>query len=149
MKRNLFLFVLMILFFSCKDKCKDVVCQNGGNCNDGDCVCNIGYEGTSCEKEWISPFIKTFTGKDACQTATNFTSTINKIDLLTMTISNFANRNITLTAKLEAANLVKIIKYEQAGITITGNGRWLNDTLEIAYTIVTPTNLESCTVKMW
>ena len=54
-----------VTYTSCnKDECKDVVCQNGGTCNDGDCACATGYEGTTCGTEVREKVIKTWTSKD-------------------------------------------------------------------------------------
>ncbi len=39
-----------------KDKCTDVVCQNGGICVDGTCACAGGYEGVNCEERWYEKF---------------------------------------------------------------------------------------------
>ncbi len=41
----------MISLQSCVDKCRDVTCQNGGTCYDGECDCPTGYSGTNCEIE--------------------------------------------------------------------------------------------------
>jgi hypothetical protein len=54
-----------VTYTSCnKDECKDVVCQNGGSCVDGTCQCATGYEGTNCETEIRTKFVKTWTAKD-------------------------------------------------------------------------------------
>jgi hypothetical protein len=38
-----------ITYFSCnKDKCKAVICYNGGVCNNDTCTCPSGYEGAYC-----------------------------------------------------------------------------------------------------
>ncbi len=59
LKRGLFFSLLLLFSFtviwysSCiKDKCKDVVCYNGGICVDGKCACTSGYEGLHCEVKW-------------------------------------------------------------------------------------------------
>lgn len=39
-----------VTYTSCTpDKCKSVVCANGGVCNNGACLCASGYEGAQCE----------------------------------------------------------------------------------------------------
>lgn len=46
------LFGLITYFSSCKPNAcvnRNVVCNNGGICRDGDCLCASGYEGDSCQ----------------------------------------------------------------------------------------------------
>jgi len=44
------LLVLSFLFiYACTDPCDDVVCQNGGTCDEGTCLCPDGYSGVNCE----------------------------------------------------------------------------------------------------
>ncbi len=56
MKRILFtalttmLVFTAVLFEACKrDKCEQVSCAYGGTCKDGNCLCQLGYEGEHCE----------------------------------------------------------------------------------------------------
>ncbi len=47
-----------VVYSSCnRDKCKTIVCANGGVCNDGACTCPSGYEGTNCEKASRDKFV--------------------------------------------------------------------------------------------
>lgn len=43
--------VLLIacFFTACKDECDDIVCQNGGTCDNGICDCPSGFFGDNCE----------------------------------------------------------------------------------------------------
>ena len=73
MSKKLFLLPLMllsVLFFTpgCgeEDPCKDVECGTNGTCFEGACVCNEGFEGSSCDTEWSAKFVTTFNGKDEC-----------------------------------------------------------------------------------
>jgi len=45
---------LLTTLISCGDDCDDVICYNGGVCDDGDCNCPLDYSGSSCETR-ISP----------------------------------------------------------------------------------------------
>jgi hypothetical protein len=39
-----------VVYTSCrKDRCKRLICQNGGTCSDGFCLCPTGYTGTYCQ----------------------------------------------------------------------------------------------------
>jgi hypothetical protein len=39
-----------VLFNACKpEKCAQISCAFGGTCKDGNCVCQVGYEGEHCE----------------------------------------------------------------------------------------------------
>jgi len=47
----------LVLHDACvKDKCRVVVCDNGGVCVGGVCACPGGYEGTTCSKTWNEKF---------------------------------------------------------------------------------------------
>lgn len=40
-----------VTYMACKkNKCNNIVCQNGGSCNNGVCSCPSEYTGTLCEK---------------------------------------------------------------------------------------------------
>ena len=53
------------VFTSCNpDACKDVVCNNGGTCTDGNCACPVGYEGTLCETASRTKFTKSWAAAD-------------------------------------------------------------------------------------
>ena len=51
--KNLLYFSLVVLLLGVggckKDKCNGVVCQNGGHCENGVCVCANNYNGLNCE----------------------------------------------------------------------------------------------------
>lgn len=52
-----------VLYTSCsKDECKDVVCQNGGTCSEGNCTCPTGVGGTNCETIYRTTFANTYVG---------------------------------------------------------------------------------------
>ena len=46
----------VVTYTACKqDKCKGIVCLNGGACQDGACVCPSAYNGTHCENTVTPP----------------------------------------------------------------------------------------------
>ncbi len=58
------LFVSVIYISSCTRtpgefpySCSGVVCQNGGRCDSGKCVCPVGFEGTNCATGTVDKFI--------------------------------------------------------------------------------------------
>lgn len=55
-----FAMALAVSFTGCTDPCKDVVCVNG-ECVEGDCVCDAGYEGSDCGTAVNAKFAGTFT----------------------------------------------------------------------------------------
>ncbi|MBX2906717.1 MAG: hypothetical protein KF744_11805 [Taibaiella sp.] len=64
-----------VIYTSCqKDRCKRLICQNGGTCQDGFCYCTSGYTGRYCQ----TPNVSTITFKN--KTFTPVTYTIGGID---------------------------------------------------------------------
>ncbi len=49
----------------CTDPCKDVVCVQG-ECLEGDCVCDAGYEGLDCGKAFNAKFTGSYTLTETC-----------------------------------------------------------------------------------
>lgn len=111
-------------FNSCTtDACKDVTCENGGTCADGDCECVAGYEGVNCETLSNAKFVATnaatedvVNGTDTFNYALNiaagttadvismspfggFTGTV-----VTATISSTNSKTFTLVTSTDASN---------------------------------------------
>lgn len=91
-------FVFAILWSSCDtDPCKDVVCGDEGVCNEGICVCNLGYEKDSaglCNTMWSTKFVGTYNVEDICNSGTyNNPMTVTQVDASTIAISNFGGFN--------------------------------------------------------
>ena len=74
MKRILFylslIFLISLIDVSCKDECKDVVCNNG-DCVEGDCICDFGWGGDQCDFQMSSLFAGDWIGGFECYTTTD------------------------------------------------------------------------------
>jgi len=86
----------MTLLNSCaKDLCKDVVCENGGNCVEGDCDCLDGYEGTLCETQIRTKFQGTWQVTESCDQTPDLTYSItigpHSTQVTQVNITNFWN----------------------------------------------------------
>ncbi|MCB9065179.1 MAG: calcium-binding EGF-like domain-containing protein [Chitinophagales bacterium] len=51
-----------VTYTSCNnDPCKAIVCAYGGTCNEGECICPSGFEGTHCEIVTKDKFVGVWT----------------------------------------------------------------------------------------
>lgn len=91
----------MFIMNACTDPCKDVTCQNGGVCDEGDCICATGYEGTDCGTEMRTKFLGNYSILDGCYPGTPYTSTIStSADAVNkVAISNILGNTLNGTAK--------------------------------------------------
>lgn len=94
------------LFTACTeaDPCKDVQCGANGTCFEGACVCNEGFEGTACDKEWSAKFLGNYGGSDVCGGKTyNLTkeAVITRVDGTTINITNFGGFDSSIRAKVK------------------------------------------------
>jgi hypothetical protein len=127
MKKFNLLFVALIgasalTFTSCTDECKDVVCDNGGTCDEetgacdcpanfygescetecingtysgGACSCDDGYEGNACGTEEREKFIADWTYTTGCAPGSSFPSSITSAadNVVRVTLSNLTGYN--------------------------------------------------------
>lgn len=84
-----------VVYTSCnRDKCKTIVCANGGVCNDGSCTCPAGYEGTNCETVSRNKFLGNWhvLEKGSITLAAQYPVSIEATTLITdVVIKNFYN----------------------------------------------------------
>jgi hypothetical protein len=82
-----------LAFASCdNDPCKDVVCGDNGVCVEGDCVCDAGYEGASCETLQATKFLGSYNAIENCSTSGTAAYTVGvfaNADLTKFDIDNF------------------------------------------------------------
>lgn len=135
-----------VTYTSCnKDACKDVTCQNGGTCNDGNCTCPTGYEGTNCQTLSRDKFVGTYIGTEACTIGSdNYSVTLAAAsNALQLTYSNLYNQNFTATCNMAATDSFTF-SGSQSGATFSGSGRLVSNTLTVHYSIVNGAVSNSC-----
>ncbi|MEN9522945.1 MAG: EGF-like domain [Bacteroidota bacterium] len=139
---------------SCKkDPCKDVVCNNGGTCVDGNCSCATGYEGTNCDAEMRTKFIVSSTSfTEACNGGSTYNITISKgtsiSDVIIENLGNYActSGSYTVKATVDGTNLT-IPSQTVCSTVFSGTGTITNGKVSISYkaTYGTPSVTDDCT----
>jgi len=145
----------VVTYTSCnKDKCKDVVCNNGGTCNttDGTCSCKTGYEGADCGTLTRAKFVGSWTGTDYC---TNPSDTVG-INLTVGTATNDVQATVTnaggfgstvtITGTVTATNIITFTGQSVAtGVSLSGTITLnTSNTMTFAYTVVDNTGTQTC-----
>jgi hypothetical protein len=147
----------VIVYSGCsKSKCGGNTCQNGATCSGDKCVCPTGYSGTSCEAGWTDKLVGTYTCKrSGCSTSvadnSEWKSVITKSGTnggYTVSISNFDNGNITETATIDSAGIMKITP-ATVGSGISANGKFVNGIITMPFAIYSAGGpISSCTLTM-
>ena len=139
-----------VVYSACtKDRCNNVACQNGGACDNGNCVCAPGYEGGRCETYSRTKFITNFNGGDSCTKGGVNGYALRFYAVLTnpvqMTMKNFlGNNNDSATCTLEAADSF-IFNGSNNSVTYRGYGILSNDSLHLSYHVQADTVNYDCT----
>lgn len=55
---------LLLVFSGCNNKCKELNCQNGADCYDGDCNCQKWFSGESCQLRFNRNYEGEYAGKE-------------------------------------------------------------------------------------
>jgi hypothetical protein len=140
------IFLILFTFTACDPNmaCKDITCENGGSCWEGECQCPKGFIGEFCEKldpNFSCPTIlscieNNYVARDACTYSADrlYNSTISRLvtDTNAIAFSNFANSSFELIAKVEGL-AINIESQLINGIVYNGEGEI--DTTTYPYTI--------------
>lgn len=106
-----------------KDPCDKVVCQNGGSCNNGNCSCATGYEGTTCGTEMRAKFIGLYNGTLTCSgTANTVNMTINNSSA-GITSVVFGDGVDTWIGTVNESSVNITTQTISGGVTISGSGQ--------------------------
>lgn len=122
-----------VTYSSCSgDKCKAIVCANGGTCNDGVCKCVSGYEGVQCEvttrDKYVGVYQVTETSTLSATTREQYAITLNNDSSMTsLRIKNFYNAFIKDVRASIVGDSIFIPKQTYEGKTVRGYGNLVRE----------------------
>ncbi|HYV90437.1 MAG TPA: hypothetical protein VE978_01585 [Chitinophagales bacterium] len=140
--------VVTVMFFNActSDPCKDVNCGANGNCVDGTCICDVGYEGTGCTTLSRDKFVSVWNSiNNSCiggQSTGQLTVTAGST-ALDMNLSNFGHLicgagAIIVSATITGETTFEIPTQVVCGTTYSGSGSLNGNQLDISYTFSDP-----------
>lgn len=132
------------------DPCKDVDCGVYGDCVEGDCVCDDGYEGAACATVQRDKFIATYNVNESCSSG-NFTYSItvttSSTGISSIIITNFGDYTVNVTGTVnENGTSITIPNQTVGGGTFSGSGQISGDILTITYTVTAGSSTDTCTM---
>ncbi|MCB9192604.1 MAG: hypothetical protein H6602_13155 [Flavobacteriales bacterium] len=138
------------------DACKDVDCGANGTCLEGDCVCETGYEGATCDTEERTKFIGSWNYTDQCypgtQTSSNLTASTAAVTRVL--VSNILGTALGGQAYAEVDGSTISIPSQQ--VTDVDNDVWTvsstsgtlaNNQFSISVTYTFNTETQTCTLS--
>ena len=143
------------LLFSCRDKCKDVVCQNDGICIDGTCNCAAGYSGANCETNISANFLGTYNVSETCPNVTTYTTNIavDSFNISQVKIAGFFHNsfNHPVTAIVNQTQItIPFQSPDNDARAVSGNGNF-NPPDEIVwnYSVTESSGTTNCSNSVW
>ncbi len=106
---KLFPILMMAVLFasSCSNPCEDVICLNGGVCDDGTCICPEGFTGDNCQ----------LAAATACDTVVCFNGGV-CIDGACLCPSGYTGTNCEIEVQADPCDTIVCLN---GGTCITGN----------------------------
>lgn len=115
----LFLTLISTIFYTAceKNPCNNVVCYNGGSCNNGVCRCPTGYEGAQCAFRSIDRFVGSYGGFKSCNDGV--VNSAYFIDTVVITADNGgANRVFVALKSISPKVLTGYVRNSESAYTI-------------------------------
>jgi hypothetical protein len=110
-----FAIALAVSFTGCTDPCKDVTCVNG-ECVEGDCACDTGYEGADCGTALNAKFAGTYSNSPETCTPSGPVAAPYSV---TITSSGTVPTNISITGLWEEPAAIATATVASNGTDIT------------------------------
>lgn len=150
---------IIILVTSCdQNSCENVVCSgNNATCFEGQCVCEVGYEGDLCELYTYQKYIGNYQVSQNCTSTLqgNLNSTYNSyvgqgVDIDRLTISSFGGQYTIEAYFVPGTNGNELFIPEQVifgNTTITGSGIFYPNQyrININYSLTQGSDYRECT----
>ncbi|MGB0368432.1 MAG: calcium-binding EGF-like domain-containing protein [Flavobacteriales bacterium] len=128
------------------DECKDVDCGDNGTCVEGDCECDLGYEGTNCETLTNAAFVGSFNVTETCSQSTDtYAVTVAATNATTLTISNIYDAGLVVNGTINADGGVSIASQPFGTGTISGSVTTNGGVITINFTIAVNGQSDTCT----
>ncbi len=149
-----FIVFAAISYTSCKsDPCDNVVCMNLGACDNGACVCPVGFEGVHCEILSREKLIKTFNGIDSCISSWDTLSLLAyPIHFRVMLDDPREMRMLNVLNDLDDSAVCTMVATDSFifqgsnnSLTYVGTGKVSNDSLWLKYHVERDTSSYDCT----
>ncbi|NDC40772.1 MAG: hypothetical protein EBZ77_04345 [Chitinophagia bacterium] len=145
--------VFGVTYFACtKDKCNGVACLNGGSCDQGDCLCKVGYEGNRCQLPSRDKIIGNYNGGDTCTKGLDSVFTLNyPIRFLVqpgnatqMVMKNILNNPYdSAVCSMQTIDSF-IFSGNNSAVSYVGSGRYHDDTIFLNYHVQYDTSNYDC-----
>ncbi len=142
---------IMFSFASCEeDLCKDVTCVQGtatesnGSCA---CVCDLGYEGSTCETLVRAKFIGSVNGNETCTSGSDIyaiTVAAGATDGA-VTISNIYDQGLITNGTVNADGGITIANQTFGTGTISGSITKTGGVTTLSFTVAVAGNSDACT----
>jgi hypothetical protein len=95
--------------------CYEVDCSDQGECVEGDCVCDTGYEGVDCQVPWNAKFNGSYYATQVCDDTTN---ALSDTILVTPRPSTLDDIYITGLWELPQSTVIAEVKYDGVSFEI-------------------------------
>lgn len=140
------------LFGACKKKpCKDVSCPINSTCIEGDCECDLFYEGTTCTDSTLLKYLGTYRGKeyynekifDITVRIIHPSDSINRLAFEgdTTRYFNLADLEFTNLNEFEIPTFTFTPMFATQSITTSGEGKIRNDSIIGTMKYVSPAGI--------
>lgn len=134
------------------DKCKDVVCKNGGTCLEGTCDCATGYYGSFCDSTYSTKLTGSYTCNETCPgvvAGANWSSivSISSTTATNVVVTNFGNSGVSATLSV-ADGTVTVNPFTVGSFNVTGSGTYSGNVISITYTLANTSGSTTCSMTM-